>query len=145
MAPLSLNNAKHRQSWSNVCHSETWQWFLNTQTKLLQLFLFNKFRIKITTWILKIVEFSPHFHLIFWIHHSDRFGQIAERFWILQIEMLGRVISNDPREHRVLGEIVVCPSSNGVELQIQHALASQKKLVRAILNAPLPASGNQSC
>lgn len=126
MAPLSLGSARRQQNWSSGCRSETWQWYLMTQNCKYKLYFSSALK-KITTWIFKIVKFGAHFQLVLWINHSNGLGQITERFGVFQIKILWRVISYDPGEHRVLGEVVVCPSSNSVELRIQHALSATKK------------------
>ena len=40
------------------------------------------------------------------IQCSNGLGEVTERSWVRQVQLLGRVIRYNPREHRVLREVV---------------------------------------
>ena len=57
-----------------------------------------------------------HFLLIGWVDNTDGFRQIAEDAGVVEVERVGRVVLQDPREDRILTEVVVSSTRDRVEV-----------------------------
>lgn len=71
--------------------------------------------------ILEMLVLGLYFLGIFRVDDTNRFGQIAKRGRVRQVQNLRLIISNNPRENWILRQIVVRSSGNRVQLTKESA------------------------